>query len=864
MTQQYLDGGDIGDTSDHVLTLKSIKRTGKAGSAIAMDPIQFTYQMRQNRVDGTDDILPLTRPRVSTITSETGAITTVTLSAPECVRSEVTGTAEDTNTRNCFPQYWNINGASEASIDWFHKYRVLAVTTSDPAGRNDVLEQKYVYSGAAWSHSDSPFSPKDERTWSEWRGYRQVTVYNGAKDATRSKTVSLYMQGMDGDKNKDGTTKTVSIAPLTTPALGLATLKDSDQYAGQLRQRVTYNGSTAISAESNEPWSKETARQSQPDAPDAVARYVRVAKNTSHTYLTASGSWRSRTVQTAYDNYGHPYRVDDLGDDAKTGDETCTRTWYARDDAAGLTNLISRTRTVGKKCDVADTSLDLPADTTRRGDVLSDTATAYDGVAWSTTMKPTKGLATWTGRAKGYSATTPSWQTVATTTHDALGRPLTVTDAAGKVTSTAYTPTTAGPLTKTIVTNAKGHRTTSFIDPRRGQPNRVYDANLKKTETAYDALGRRTDVWLPNRNKAAGDSPNYQYRYFLSNAKASWVSTGTLKADGQTYNTTYAIYDALLRAVQTQSPTPLGGRLLTDTRYDSRGLAYETYEDIYDNTTLPNGTYTRAEYGGAPKQTETAYDGAERATTSTLYVYGVKKWSTTTSYTGDSTATTALQGGTASRTITDARGRTTETRSYAGASPADTQFGGSLGNGYTTTAFAYDLDGKKKSTTGPDGTTWTSAYDLFGRFMTSHDPDKGRTTLGYDVLDRVIKATDSRGRSILSEYDELGRGIGTWSGEKTDAKQLTSSTYDTVLKGLPASSTRYVGGKAGRAYTKSVTAYDNLSRPTGTRLSCRPTSRSSPPGPRRPSTSPRATASTAPCRTARSRHSADCPRKSSA
>ena len=209
------------------------------------------------------------------------------------------------------------------------------------------------------------------------------------------------------------------------------------------------------------------------------------------------------------------------------------------------------------------------------------------------------------------------------------------------------------------------------------------------------------------------------------------MSTSALKRDGETYNTTYEFYDSLLRPLQTQSPTPLGGRVLTDTRYDTRGLAYETYEDIFDSASTPNGTYTREEYGEAPRQTETVYDGAERPTTSTLYVYGVKKWSTTTSYTGDSTATTAVQGGSATRTITDARGRTVETRQYAGTSPADPEFGGGSGTtSYTSTKFQYKLDDKQSQVTGPDGASWTYGYDLFGRKTSADDPDKGLTELG--------------------------------------------------------------------------------------------------------------------------------------
>ncbi|MEU0342030.1 RHS repeat-associated core domain-containing protein [Streptomyces bobili] len=831
LTQEYLDGGDIGDTSDHVLTLKSIRRTGKAdGTDIALTPVSFTYQWRENRVDGTDDILPLTRPRISTVTSETGSITEVTLSSPECVRSEVTGAAEDTNTRSCYPKYWNINGSSEASVDWFHKYRVEAVVVSDPAGNNDGVEYAYDYSGAAWHHSDNPFTPKAERTWSDWRGYRQVTVHTGATNTTRSKTVSLYMQGMHGDKKKDGTTRSVSLAPLASPSVGVASITDSDQYVGTRREHVTYNGSTPISVEVTDPWSKETGRQSAPDAADHVARYVRTAKSTTHQYLTASNTWRARAISTTYDDHGMPVTVDDSGETGKGGDQTCTRTWYARNSAAGINDLVSRTRTVGQSCAVADTSLSLPANSGTRGDVLSDIATVYDtpsATAWSASQTPTKGAATWTGRATGYAATAASdglraasgWQTTAATTYDTLGRPVDVTDADGNTTSTAYTPTTAGPLTKTITTNPKGHKLTSFLDHRHGQALRAYDANLKKTESIYDALGRLTAVWQPNRNKAAGYSANTTFKYQISSSKPSWVSTSTLRKDGETYNTSYALYDSMMRPLQTQSPTPLGGRVLTDTRYDTRGLAYEKYEDIFDSTATPNGTYTREEYGEAPRQTETVYDGAERATTSSLYVYGVKKWSTTTSYTGDSTATTALQGGSASRTITDARGRTVETRQYAGTSPADPQFGGGAGTAsYTSTKFQLTLDDQQSQVTGPDGATWTYGYDLFGRKTSADDPDKGLTRLDYDKLDRLTKMTDSRNRSVLTGYDVLGRNTGTWTGSKTDANQLTAFTYDTLLKGLPDASTRYVGGRTGKAYTETVTSYDSLSRPTTTEL----------------------------------------------
>ncbi|MYU21839.1 polymorphic toxin-type HINT domain-containing protein [Streptomyces sp. SID8352] len=823
LTEAFLDGGDIGDSSDQVLTLKSLKRTAKAGdTSIALEPISFTYQLRPNRVDGTDDILPLTRPRISTITSETGAITEVTLSAPECRRSEVLGASPDSNTRSCYPQFWHINGAQDAAIDWFHKYRVTAVGVHDAAATNPAVEYAYSYSGAAWHHNDEPFIPSDERTWSDWRGYRQVTAYTGAAGGARSKTVSLYLQGMHGDKNKDGTTKSVSVAPLLDTDVDFVSVTDSDRYKGALRQQLTYNGSQPIESVFHNYTYKNTATQTVPGAAAQPALWVRPSSVYTSTYLTGSQSWRTAVTSQSYDDLGMVVSADDFGQRGLSGDEACTLTWYARNPALGITSLVSRTRTVAKQCSTAEASLNLPTGSGSAGDVLSDTAAVYDSptaTAWSATQTPTKGHVTWAGRATGYAATAGTdgrraasgWQTVSTTTYDTLGRPLTVTDTAGRTTSTAYTPEDAGPLTRTITTDPKEFRTVSYIDPRRGLPLRVYDPNLKKTEQQYDALGRVTDVWLPNRS-AGVQTPNLKFGYLLRKTGPSWVSTGTLKNDGETFNTSYAIYDSLFRPLQTQSPTPQGGRLLTDTRYDTRGLAHETYADIFDNTKTPNSTYTRAEYGRAPRQAETVFDGAGRPTVSTLYVNGTKKWSTTTSHTGDSTATTGLTGGSAQRTVTDIRGRTVETRSYAGVNPADADFGTGPGVSHRATKFTYAVDGRQKGITGPDGAQWAYGYDLFGRRTSAQDPDTGTSTTQYDTLDRVTGTTDSRGKTVLSAYDEADRVTGTWAGSRTDANQLTGFTYDTLLKGLPSTSTRYVGGKNGAAYTQAVTAYDSMSR----------------------------------------------------
>ncbi|WP_232838525.1 RHS repeat domain-containing protein [Streptomyces geranii] len=827
LTQQFLDPGDIGNSTDQSLVLKSVQHTGKNGTAISLDPVTFTYQMRENRVDSsTDDVLPLNRPRIQTITSETGAVTNVTLSDPECVRGSDMPSAEDNDTKSCYPVYWHVNGATEATLDWFNKYRVLDVVTSDPTGLGETTENHYSYAGPAWHYDNDPLTPATERTWSDWRGYRTVTAVKGASTETRSKTVSVYLQGMDGDRQKDGTTRSVSVPGIGFTGLSVADQTDSDRFSGFTREEITYNGSTPVTVTVNDPWSSRTASQQKSYA-DIEAYFIRTYRTQTSTYLTATASWRTRTVTTGFDGYGMPTSVYDAGDTAVTGDETCTRTWYARNDSLGINSLVSRARVVGRACSTAETDLSLPTSSSTRGDVLSDAATVYDdttATAWTATQTPTLGDVSWTGRASAYPATATggersptSWQTVTRKTYDTLGRPLTATDAAGKVTTTAYTPITTGPLTKVTVTDPKGQKSYTYLDYARGTTVKSYDINTKLTESTYDALGRATAVWLPNRARSGGYGANYTYAYSVGRNAPSWSSTSTIRGEG-VYNTTYTIYDSLLRPLQTQSPTANGGRLLTDTRYDSRGLAYETYADVFDDAATPSGTYARAKYGGAPKQTDIVFDGAERPTSSTFYVYGVQKWSTTTAYTGDSTATTAPAGGSAVRTLTDVFGRTTERREYAGTAPADTAYGAGVGTAYTSTKYGYTRDGKPDTVTATDGTRWSYTYDLFGRRTTATDPDEGKTTTSYTDLDQVATTTDSRNTTLLYAYDDLGRTTDEWQAAKTDADKLTHWAYDTLVKGQLDSATSYVGGVTGAAYTRKVTAYDSLYRPTTTQL----------------------------------------------
>ncbi|MDO0932943.1 polymorphic toxin-type HINT domain-containing protein [Streptomyces sp. DG2A-72] len=817
LTQVYKDPGEVGDSSDQSLWLQSIEHTGEHGTPLSTKPITFTSEFLTNRVDGeSDDILPLAKPRLTGIVTETGAKTAVTYAEAGCVAGQARP-RPDQNKSTCYPVFWRPNGGDvDPILDWFQKYPVIAVNTTDESGASGTIADTYEYpsNSGAWHYNDDPMTPEKERTWSIWRGFAKVTHLTGPAAGPRSKTVTVYMRGMNGDRLLKSDGKTLdpdARRSAEIPGIKAAAITDADQYAGFTRETVTYNGADEVTGTINDPWSRRTATQHKSYA-DTEAYYVRTGASHTRTRIT-SGSTpvdRTRTTVTTYDEYGMAQTVEDKGDDAVSDDETCTRTWYARNASAGLTSLVSRTRTTADPCATADSALNLPANSASVGDVISDTAVTYDATtAWTSSQSPTRGEPKWTGRASGYDANDqPTWQKVSTTTFDTLGRPLVVKDTNDAQTSrTAYTPETTGPLTATTLYDAKDYTTKSVVDFATGATTKVTDPNSKATETTYDSLGRVTQVWLPNRLRLAGATPNFKYEYHLSKDTPSWVSTSTLTPTASGYTTTYTIYDSLLRARETQSASPSGGRIVSLTQYDRRGLVSSTLSDIWDANNAPSGDNPATVEGAeAPLQVDTAYDGAARPVTSETKVKGVKRWTTTTKYQGDRVIQTAPAGGQATATLTNALGQTTETREYA--EPNGT-------GSYNHTRYTYTPAGQQKTLTAHDNSVWSYAYDLFGRKTSATDPDSGTTSTHYNNLDQVEWTLDAENNKLIYEYDVLGRKTDQWQTDKTAANKLAHWDYDEVAKGQQDTSTRYVDGQP---YVKRITKFDGLYNATASEL----------------------------------------------
>ncbi|MFF5564526.1 RHS repeat-associated core domain-containing protein [Streptomyces sp. NPDC012623] len=761
---------DPGDGSPATLWLAGITRTGHTGdTAESLPEITFKGTQLANRVDTTGDgIPPLVRYRVNQINSETGGSIGVTYSAADCKPGDLP--TEASNTRRCYPVYWSSADSPAADYkpvkDWFHKYVVTQVLENDLVGGSPTEQTDYTYvGGAAWAKSEDEFTKAEHRTYSDYRGYGEVRTQNGnGTDGPKQDSRTRYFRGVAGAKVADFEGNEVA---------------DHASFQAMVRSEIVYNGSEVVSEETSTPWrSAVTATRARTGLPALEADMTDVQAETTRSPAKGGGWQRTKTERT-FDAYGMVATETDHGDTSKTGDETCDTTTYARNTAANILDLEATEKTTAGTCAAP-------------GELIAENRSYYDG---STVLgaAPTKGNNT---REDENNAEGTGFFTTSLTTYDAYGRALEVTDSQGRAMTTKYVPPTGTP-TSMVVTNPLGHTRTTEIDPLRGVPTAEVDANGKRSELGYDGLGRLTGVWEPGRTKAKfPDHPNASYAYRISTTDTPVVTTRELRGDGST-ETSYEIYDGLLRERQTQVPSLSGsGRVLTETLYDSRGLEWKSYDD-YHATGSPEPKLVAADDTKAPAAVRTVYDAAGRPTEAVAMKFGTETRRTKTVYDGNHTTLIPPKGGMASTTVTDAQDRPVEVIEYTNEARTTSQ----------TVKYGYDKRGLLEKVTDPAGNVRAFSYDARGRETLSDDPDSGTLRTTYDSLDRALTTTDARGVTLKVAYDELGRRTSLSQGDKV----LSEWKYDTVAKGEISESLRYVDGNA---YVQRITGYTDDYQPT--------------------------------------------------
>ncbi|MDK9495229.1 ricin-type beta-trefoil lectin domain protein [Streptomyces katrae] len=798
------------------LWLESITRTGYSTAkdsggnqeSIALPPVSFLANVQDmpNRVatSATDATPGFDRLRVETIRSETGGEIVVDYSAP-CPVGGAHPKPEE-NTTRCFPVHWTPDGELEKPpLEWFNKYVVEKVTEKDRVARQPDVTTSYTYEGdAAWAKDNDEFSKPELRTYSQWRGYASVVVNKGVTanagkpDATeQSQTRTRFFRGMSGDASRPKITLKDS-----TGAEDLG--EDVLQLQGQAAETITYTkaGGEVSSRVLNWPWLQKTASRPRDGTTPLEAYRSGTARTDAMQAVSGGRTYLVRTRHTFDTTYGLPQTTQaevltPNGTGWSSSNQQCVATTYVHNTAKHLIGLTQRTRTTIGDCTQ-----------TAWGEVISDVRASFD-VPNAFGATPDKGLPV---QGDTLDAAGTGWITQTRTEYDALGRPTKNYDAAGNATSTSYSPAT-GSVFATTITNALGHAVTTKSDPGRGSVLESLDANSRKVTSAYDALGRTTGVWTPSR-KQGTDKAAYTFSYQITEHEPPTVTSNALKDDGS-YTQTITLYDGQLRPRQTQGEALGGGRLITDTLYNTSGVVRQTNNSYYAEGEPDKKLFVPESVFHVPNSTKTAYDGLGRVTQATTLFADVPQYSSTTQYGGDFTltrsamsvdGTTPLKGSRASKTWTDPMGRTSAVE-HATAADLTT---------WNRTSYNYDVRNKLSQVTDAAGNKWTYGYDARGRKTWSEDPDTGRSEFGYNNLDQQLWAKDSSGRTQYTTYDVLGRTT-ELRDDAPNGPLVASFTFDTLTgaKGQPVASTRYEGGAA---YTSEVTGYDSEYRPTGSKI----------------------------------------------
>lgn len=822
--------------SNPVIYLNSITRTGQdpAGTAAASLPaVSFGLPVEMdNRIDGLVPSAPaVDRPRIEQVTTEAGAIISIQYDGAAC--SRVNGTmpaSADSNTMPCFPVYWTPPNQSQI-LDWFNKTLIGQVTVADGTGAASPTQVTgYTYiGGAAWHQNESRPLPSANRTWDQYRGYKQVEVTTGAAPDPVTETMTYYMRGMDGDPLAAGGTKAVQLSDSTGTAY-----TDSDWLYGQVLETDAYNqaGGTPQGETLAGPWTyTQTASQAGTSGtPTLTARMLAQSQQRSRRLL-ASAAWQTSAATSSYfDSKGRLAATDT----APAGlPETCTKTAYATAPAGNPMMLAYPDQVTTVTGAYTGTACPAPSS----GNIVTDSRTYYDNPAPTLSAPGTLGslaspggLVTGTAKAATWaSGGSETWIAQSLAGYDAYGRVTSSTDANNHATATGYTParvagkTTELP-TKVTVTNTFTWVTTTTLAQARQLPLTVTDPNGLVTTATYDMLGRRLTATTPLDQSS--NTVTYKYSYQITGTSPPSVTTQTLREDGS-FSQSVAIYDGMLQARQAQAtpPSAASGRVITETFYDSHGWPVKSRAPYYDSLNAPGTALYVAGDGSVPGWTATAYDGQGRVTSSRLFAGNTAQWIATNAYPGmDETDVTPPPGGTPSSVFTDAAGRKTASWKYTTATPDGNSAHADV------TSYAYTAAGQAASVTDNAGDQWTYAYNLLGEKTSSTDPGTtgtsgpskkaGQTTYGYDSNGNLTTTTSPLGQQLTWTYDALNRKLKEYSGTATGTL-LAAWGYDTTplnggggARGQAASATSY--DSAGNAYTQAVSGYDSSYHQTGT------------------------------------------------
>lgn len=344
-------------------------------------------------------------------------------------------------------------------------------------------------------------------------------------------------------------------------------------------------------------------------------------------------------------------------------------------------------------------------------------------------------------------------------TYNALGLPVTVTDALGNQTTYAYDDKGW----QLSVTDAEGG-VTSFEYDAVGrivaEHTKVSDSATATTRHTYSKAGK-----LLKTVDALGGETSYEYN-------ANGFTTSTKDALGGTVTTEYGTNGEPLKRTDANGNETTyeydkdTAQLVSVTDAEGNETRY-TYNDrgLLIQTTDAEGNATTYEYDALDRVAKTidALDGE------TIYAYDSM---------GRTVSETDAEGNKKTYTY-DALGRThTETNAVG----VVTEYGyDKVGNtvsvikdGTVIAKSEYDGAYRVIKTIDGLGNAGTKQYDGVGNVLVSTDREGNATQYTYDKNYNLLKTTDAEGGVSLSAYDALGRVV----SETDENGSATTYTYD--------------------------------------------------------------------------------------
>jgi len=797
-------------SGDPNLWLDSITRTGhKAdGTSLSLPPVTFTGQLLDNRVVGYNNHPAMAHWRLTNIATDTGGVISITYSnstetVPACTATSVP-TDLTTNDRLCYPVNWAPPFTSEPTLDYFHKYVTTKVEVADRNGISAPEVTTYKYLGTpAWHFDDNEIVKPERRTYGQFRGFGQVETRTGdtgnntagvADQLTLTRTT--YFRGMNGDTLPNNGTRSATVTNSLQESV-----TDDNQHAGTVHEVQTFNGDGGpqLTTVITDPIVVgTTATRARTGLTALTADILAVGKVRTVTNVTAGGT-RTATAVSRYDSTGRLVAKTETGDGVP---DLCTTTAYADNTTSWIRDRVSEVITSNQTC---------PTGNTPQTAVTADVRTYYDG---QSTLGAVTGPGdpTRTETAVANDNGTLTFKTTGTTTYDASGRVTSTKDALDRISTTAYTPSLGGILSKTVATNPKGQTTTTEVEPAGGRQVTTIDIAGRRADAERDALGRVTSVWLPRQIKGSTQATK-TFEYFVRTDGPLAVVGRSLvdHNDGFDYTTTVNLFDGLGRPRQNQTDGEGGGRVVSEVFLDSHGWTRISNNRYYTDG-APSMTLVSVADTAVDDRTVTAYDGSGRAVLSTAYKGTTPTWSTRTVYSGDRVTTFPPQGAVPQSVFTDVRGRSTELRQYTTA-PVVESNGSITGGAYQATTYTYTPTGLRDRVKDHVGNEWIFGYDFLGRQTSLSDPDAGASSMTYDLAGQVTSTTNARGKTLSYVYDVLGRKVAEHDGPDTTHPKLASWVWDSGLNGAGKIYTATRHTDKGN-YVTAVTNYDGLGNPT--------------------------------------------------